>query len=100
MKRRPSAKGRRVQPGEARRRTLAVLVAALLAAASYSASQLSPSEQTWAEKLTLEVARINDLVSLRLLPALLGNPSELGGVVSALRAATPIGRAYQRPVRR
>lgn len=89
VKRRPSAKGRRVQPGEARRRTLAVLVAALLAAAACSASQLSLSEQTWAEKLTLEVARINDLVSLRLLPALLGNPSELGGVVSAPTGSDP-----------
>ena len=88
MKRGLSAKGRRVQPGEAGKRAAAVLVATLLAAAC-SASQLSPSEQTWAEKLTLEVARINDLVSLRLLPALLGNPSELGGVVSAPTGSGP-----------
>ena len=49
----------------------AVLILVLLAAAC-STTQLSVQDRAWAQRATLEVARINDTISLRFLPAMLG----------------------------
>ena len=56
-----------------RRRALRVLVALLaLAVISACGTPLSPTDRAWAQEVTGAIARINDIVALDLLPAVLG----------------------------